>query len=66
MRVSVHPIKAKLWNARAQITPGMSLRQMAALIGLPKSSPQLIKHHLDTMVRMGTIDYVGGEYLWPK
>lgn len=66
MRVAVHPIKAKLWKVRGQINPDMSLRQLASLIGLPKANPQQIRHHLETMVKMGTIDYIGGRFVFPK
>lgn len=64
MRISVHPIKAKLWQNRKKITPEMSLRQIGKLAGC--SSPQQVKHHLEQMVKMGTIDYIGGEYVFPK
>lgn len=66
MRVAVHPIKAKLWQARDRITPDMSLRQIANVIGIPAASPQKIKHHLQTMVTMGAIDFIGGQYRFPK
>ena len=66
MRVAVHPIKAKMWEARYKITPDMSLRQIAKLIGVSNASPQKIKHHLQAMVTMGAIDYIGGQYRFPK
>ncbi len=64
MRVAVHPLKAALWRKRAEIKPGMSLREMGKLAGV--TSPQQVKHHLDVMVRMGSIDYIGGQYVFPK
>lgn len=64
MRVAVHPIKAALWRRRREIKPGMSLRQIGKLAGV--TSAQQVQHHLDAMVRMGTIDYVGGQYVFPK
>jgi hypothetical protein len=64
MRVAVHPIKAALWEQRAKIKPEMSLRQIGALVGI--ESPQQIKHHLQSMVTMGAIDYIGGQYVFPK
>ncbi len=64
MRVSVHPIKAALWAKRGKIKPGMSLREIGALIG--EGSPQKLKHHLQTMVTMGSIDYIGGCYVFPQ
>jgi len=64
MRVAVHPIKAKLWENRARIKPGMSLREIGALINI--ESPQQIKHHLEAMVKMGSIDYIVGGYVFPE
>ena len=64
MRVAVHPIKAGLWKQRSKITPGMSLREIGKLVGVKE--PQQIKHHLEAMVSMGSIDYVGGQYVFPK
>lgn len=66
MRIAVHPLQAKLWEARHRITPDMSLRQIARLIGVPSASPQKIKHHLQRMVTMGAIDYIGGQYVFPE
>lgn len=67
MRVAVHPIRAKLWRegyVHRRIKPGMSLRDIGKLVNM--SSPQVVKHHLESMVKMGAIDYVGGNYLFPK
>mgnify|MGYP001586073182 FL=1 len=64
MRVAVHPIKAGLWKQRSKITPDMSLREIGKLVGAKE--PQQIKHHLEAMVSMGAIDYVGGQYVFPK
>lgn len=64
MRVSVHPTKAKLWRQRAKIRPAMSLREIGMLINV--ESPQIIKHHLEGLVSMGSIDKVKGQYVFPK
>jgi hypothetical protein len=64
MRVSVHPIKAALWSKRAKIKSGMSLREIGAVVG--EKSPQKLKHHLQAMVVMGSVDYIGGQYVFPK
>ena len=64
MRVAVHPIKAALWKQRDKIKPNMTLREMGNLVG--SRSPQMIKQHLEGMIKMGTIDYVGGQYIFPK
>jgi len=64
MRIAVHPTKAKLWGNRARIKQGMSLREIGELINI--ESPQLIKHHLEAMVKMGSVDYVAGEYVFPE
>jgi hypothetical protein len=63
MRVAVHPIKAKLWESRARLEQGMTLREIGALIKI--DSPQQIKHHLEGLVKMGSIDYIHGEYVFP-
>lgn len=64
MRVAVHPIKAEMWKRRAEITPDMTLREIGKLIGVKE--PQQVKHHLQAMVTMGSIDYVGGQYVFPR
>lgn len=64
MRVSVHPIQAKLWEQRNIITSKMTLREIGNLVGV--ESPQQIKHHLEALRKIGAIDYVGGEYIFPK
>lgn len=64
MRIAVHPIKAALWKKRKRISPGMTLREIGKLVGV--KSPQQLKHHLENMVKMGSIDYIGGEYVFPK
>ena len=64
MRVAVDPIKAALWENRKKIKPEMTLREIGALVGV--RSPQQIKHHLQVMVTMGSIDYIGGQYVFPK
>ena len=62
MPVSVHPIKAKIWAGiqSGKITDGMTLRAIGKLSGC--NSPQQIKSHLEVMKKMGTIDYVRGQY----
>ncbi len=64
MRMAVHPIKAALWKQRAKIKPEMTLRQIGAIVGV--QSPQQIKHHLEMMVKTGTIDYIAGQYVFPR
>ena len=64
MRVAIHPIKAEIWKNRHKINSNTSLREIGKLIGV--ESPQKIKHHLEQMVKMGSVDYVKGQYLFPK
>lgn len=64
MRIAVHPIKAALWKERRRIQPEMTLREIGKMVDV--KSPQQLKHHLENMVKMGTIDYIGGEYVFPK
>jgi hypothetical protein len=58
----VHEIQAHLWTAiqSKQIMPGMSLREMGAVIGV--EAPQLVKHHLDQLRKLGTISFEDGDY----
>ena len=64
MRVSVHPIQANLWKHKDRIKSDMSLREIGEIIGV--KSPQQIKHHLDQMVKLGSIDYIKGQYVFPR
>jgi hypothetical protein len=66
MLVAVHPIKANIWRGiqSGKIKPGMSLREIGKVAGT--SRPQQIKHHLEAMRNMGTIDYVAGQYVFEK
>lgn len=66
MRVSVHPIKARLWELgiSGQIESSHSLREIGKMVN--EKSAQKIKHHLEVMVKMGAIDYVNGAYVFPK
>lgn len=64
MRIAVHPIKAAMWKQRVNITPDMTLREIGKLIGVKE--PQQVKHHLEAMVKMGSVDYIGGQYVFPK
>lgn len=63
MRVAVHPIKAAIWRNRLKIKQDMSLRDIGKLCG--SKSAQQIKHHLESMVKLGAIDYIGGKYVFP-
>lgn len=65
MPVYVHPIKAALWRvgSSGQIEGKHSLREIGAMIG--EEHPQEVKHHLEGLVKMGAIDFIGGEYRWP-
>ena len=66
MRVAVHKIKADLWLhgcLMKNITKNMTLRDIGQLIEV--SHPQQIKHHLDAMVKMGSIDMINGQYVFP-
>ena len=64
MRVAVHPLQAALWRNRTRIKEHSSLREIGLLIG--EDSPQKVKHHLDQMVKLGSIDYIKGQYVFPK
>lgn len=64
MRVAVHPIQAALWEQRDKIEPGMPLRKIGKLVGV--EAPQQIKNHLTTLVNIGAIDYIEGQYVFPE
>jgi SOS-response transcriptional repressor LexA len=59
----MHPIQEKLLDlSKRQNLAQISLREMAAAIGLPEESPQKIKHHLQQLEKKGffTIDKAKG------
>jgi len=59
----MHPIQEKLLNlSKERNLAQVSLREMAAAIGLPDESPQKIKHHLQQLEKKGffTIDRAHG------
>ncbi|HVZ17079.1 MAG TPA: S24 family peptidase [Terriglobales bacterium] len=59
----MHPIQRKLLElSAAKNLAQMSLREMAAGIGVPTESPQRIKHHLQQLQKKGllTIDRTAG------
>lgn len=64
MIVCVHPIQAAIWRNRHKITPERSLREIGKIIRV--DSPQLIKHHLNQMVKLGSINYIEGNYVFPE
>ena len=68
MPISVHPFKAKIWEGiqNGKIRTGMSLRAIATICGEPSMAPQQVKHHLQVMVTMGTIDWINGQYCLEK
>ena len=66
MRVAVHPLKVKIWEGiqSGKIKTGMTLRDIGKIIGV--SAPQKVKHHLEIMRTMGTIDRENGMYKLEK
>lgn len=66
MPVSVHTIQADIWRAieLGYITEHMSLREIGKIID--ETSPQKIKHHLEQLRKLGTIDFKDGQYLFIK
>lgn len=59
----MHPIQEKLLNlSKERNLAQISLREMAAAIGMPAESPQKIKHHLQQLEKKGffTIDKAKG------
>ena len=70
MQVSVHKIKADIMKAIYSEKIDLrkdSLRTIAEKIGLKSNSAQVIKHHLEALVNMGTLDKKEGQYWYiPK
>lgn len=66
MPVAVHKIQANIWQKvrEGEVVTGMSLRQIGEKVGI--ESPQQIKHHLETMRKMGVIDWQTGQYYFTK
>ena len=62
MVVAVHPIKARIWEEinSGRLKTGMTYREIGKIIGT--EHPQKVKHHLEVMKNMGTIDFVNGTY----
>jgi repressor LexA len=59
----MHPVQQKLLElARTTNLAQITLREMAARIGLPRTSPQSVKHHLLQLQKKGllAIDRAGG------
>jgi predicted ArsR family transcriptional regulator len=64
MPVAVHPTQAALWTAieAQKISPSMSLRTIGEILGIDNA--QTVKHHLDQLVKKGTIGMKNGKYDW--
>jgi hypothetical protein len=64
-KISVHWIQADIVNKlqSGEIDLGRdSLRKIAEIIGAPDESPQKIKHHLGSLVKLGVISIIDGQY----
>ncbi len=62
-KIAAHPVQ----QAILDVVPGtevgeLSLREIGSRIGLGKTSPQKVKHHLTQMVKYGFLDIIGGKY----
>jgi len=66
MPIAVHPTQARIWNAieLGKIKGDMSLREIGKIINVP--APQQVKHHLEQLRRMGTIDWKDGNYVFNR
>ncbi len=63
IHIATHPIQQAIVNLAASgQMDGLSLRDIAAAIGLKTASPQQVKHHLQQMLKHGYLDLVGGKY----
>lgn len=67
--IAIHPTQAKiargLQNKKINLQQD-SLRKIAEKIGLPKESPQKVKHHLEQLLKLGVIQKIYGEYVYKR
>ena len=67
-KIAVHPIQAKLAMAMKSGDIDLdrdTLRDMCKKIGI-KDSPQIIKHHLEQLLKLGILQKVYGQYVYYK
>lgn len=65
LKVYVHWIKADIMTAITENKVDLdkdSFREIAVKIGMAKVSAQQVKHHLEGLVTMGTLEKIGGKY----
>lgn len=65
MPVCVHVVKAKIMELimsnKVDINT-LTLREIGDLVGIAEDKPQQIKHHLEQLVSMGTLEKRKGSY----
>lgn len=67
MKVSVHWIKAAIIEGLKDKSIDLnkdSLRLISDKLKLGKQSPQKVKHHIETLVNMGAIQKIDGQYVF--
>lgn len=67
--IAIHHIQADIISAlqSGKIILGKhSLREIATIIGMKSVSPQKIKHHLGSLVKLGVISIINAEYSFTK
>ena len=62
MPVCIHKIQADIYLSiiDGKIKNGMSLREIGSILGV--KYPQKVKHHLEQLRKLGTIDWRNGDY----
>ena len=70
VKILVHPFQAAIVKALESGKIDLkldTLRGIASKIGLDEgTSPQLIKHHLESLVKYGIVQKIYGEYVYYK
>jgi DNA-binding IclR family transcriptional regulator len=62
-KIAAHPIQCAIMDlVQDKGIDELSLREISKRIGMEKTSPQKIKHHLTQMVKYGFLDIIGGRY----
>ena len=67
MPANVHVVKAKIMElvmSRKVDINTMTLREIGNMIGISEEKPQQVKHHLEQLVSMGTLEKRGGTYFF--
>ena len=68
IKIAIHPVQARIMKqlkSKEIDLEGDTLREIAKKIKW-KESPQIIKHHLEQLVKLGAIQKIYGQYKYIK